>query len=124
MHGEPHHWKQEARVALPSCDEHVEYNGHKHKNAPALGQGEVESRATCGSRCGASYVLLPKLARNVRDHRNPFLPGTFDGFGDSVVKLGKPIGTVEYQRHSNFLSGGLHGPGIVTAAHRVALFSK
>ena len=51
---------------------------------------------------------------------DPFLAGALDGFCDGVATLGKPIGAVEHERHRNFLAGGLHGPGIVTAALRIS----
>jgi len=57
-----------------------------------------------------SSFFFRKLAGNLWNDRYPIRAGTLDGFGDRVVDLGQPIGTIENKCDGDFLSGGLHTP--------------
>ena len=63
-----------------------------------------------------ALLLLCKLAGNLRNHFDPLWSRPLDRFGDGVSMFPKPIGTIEDKCNCGFLAGGLHGPGIVTAA--------
>lgn len=57
---------------------------------------------------GLFILLLFKELRRVRNESNPLLADTLDGFGQSVIHLDQPIGTVQHQSGCKLFASRKH----------------
>ncbi|MEK6396947.1 MAG: hypothetical protein V4734_02580, partial [Terriglobus sp.] len=69
-------------------------------------------------------IVLLVWPSDARHRGNPFHPTTLDGFGDGVAHLVEPIDTAKDKGHGDLLSGGLHGPRLLSTMLRLTRFTE
>src|SRR6185437_1272222 len=61
-------------------------------------------------------LVVGEFTSDPMDERNPFRTAALNGFGNGVIHLRKPVGTIENKSDRDPFTGGLHRPCLVPAA--------